>query len=382
MEIIQLFQPKKLVFGNHCFDNFIEGFRSLNYKKVFIFVDPNINSIIELLTKALVSSGIEYILCKDITNEPGFLQFEQLLSEAERNNIDSVIGIGGGSVMDVAKLIAAMCYSGKSLESVVGSGKISKRDIFLACIPTTSGTGSEVSPNAILLDEVENLKKGIISPFLIPDASYVDPVLTHSLPPHITASTGIDALTHCIEAYANKFSHPMVDLIALEGIALIYHNLVQAFREGNNFEAREKVSLGSLYGGMCLGPVNTAAVHALSYPLGSKYHIPHGVANALLLPFVLDKNVKTEVARYAEISKAIGVYNEHATDLELAEEGVSKIRELCRDVEIPEKLSYFNVPQEDVPSLAKAAFGIKRLLKNNPHEFTENEIRDIYYQLY
>src|SRR5439155_10799310 len=145
-------------------------------------------------------------------------------------------------------------------------GKLNARKTYLACLPTTAGTGSEVSPNAILMDESDQLKKGVISPHLMPDAAYIDPMLTLGAPPAVTAATGIDALTHCIEAYANKFAHPMIDLYALEGIRLIGDNLARAVADGSNIEARTHLALASMYGGMCLGPVNTGAVHALAYP--------------------------------------------------------------------------------------------------------------------
>src|SRR5262249_48336492 len=159
--------------------------------------------------------------------------------------------------------------------------------LFLVCLPTTAGTGSEVSPNAILLDEADQLKKGVVSPYLVPDAAYVDPQLTRSVPPSVTAATGLDALTHCIEAYANKFAHPAVDLYALQGVGIIAQNLLRAVRNGGDMEARTELSLGSFYGGLCLGPVNTAAVHALAYPLGGQFHVAHGVSNAVLLPHVI-----------------------------------------------------------------------------------------------
>ena len=201
------------------------------------------------------------------------------------------------------------------------------RELPLVCLPTTAGTGAEVSPNAILLDEADELKKGVVSPHLVPDAAFVDPLLTISVPPAVTAATGLDALTHCIEAYANKFAHPIVDTYALQGIRLISANLVRAVRNGNDIEARAALALGSLYGGLCLGPVNTAAVHALAYPLGGRFHIAHGVSNALLLPHVLRFNFSAAPERYAEIAVALGVAR-NGSDLGTAEQGVEFLSQL------------------------------------------------------
>ncbi len=198
---------------------------------------------------------------------------------------------GGGSAMDVAKLVAALLDGRQQIGEVFGIGKLAGRSTPLACVPTTSGTGSEVSPIAIVQDSADGLKKGVISPYLVPDAAFVDPLLTLGMPPAVTASTGIDALTHCIEAYANRQAHPLVDTWALEGIRRIARSLPAAYADGRNVAARTDVALGSMYGGMCLGPVNTAAVHALAYPLGSDFGVAHGTSNAVLLEHVLEFNL-------------------------------------------------------------------------------------------
>jgi len=251
----------------------------------------------------------------------------------------------------------------------------------MACLPTTAGTGSEVSPNAILLDESDRLKKGIVSPFLMADAAYVDPMLTLTVPRRVTADTGMDALTHCIEAYTNKFAHPMVDIYALKGISMLSKYLLRAVEDGNDTEAREACAMGSLYGGLCLGPVNTAAVHALSYPLGGEYHIPHGLSNAILLPSVMKFNRPANLHKYAEVAVALGV-EPGSDDDETAQRGVDYIYQLSEKVGIPAKLSDIGIPQEAVPHLAKAAMEVQRLLKNNPREVTEKDAVDIYNSLY
>ena len=379
--MINFYFPRKLVFGDNCYKDFIDYFITLKYKSVFIIADPNIKEPLEIVSKSLKTSGIEYQINTDVTQEPTVSTFNDILKIAESHSIDSVIGIGGGSVMDVAKLLAAMCFSGIEIESVFGNGKLLQRSLFLACMPTTAGTGSEVSPNSILLDEKESLKKEIISPFLVPDASYIDPVLTHTMPHNVTASTGIDALTHCIEAYTNKSSHPMTDLYALEGISLIFNNLYKAYNNGSDVDARREVALGSLYGGFCLGPVNTAAIHALAYPLGSEFKIPHGISNALLLPYILEFNLPYGTERYSAIAKKIGV-KQGFSELDIAKQGIKLIADLCKDIGIPAKLSSFNISVEQVPFLAKSALSVERLLQNNLHPLNEQDIKEIYYKLF
>ena len=220
-----------------------------------------------------------------------------------------------------------------------------------------------------------------VSSYLVPDAAFVDPRLTLTVPPAVTAATGLDALTHCIEAYANKFAHPIVDIYALEGIRLISANLVRAVRDGADIEARAALSLGSLYGGLCLGPVNTAAVHALAYPLGGQFHVAHGISNALLLPHVLRFNFAAAPERYAAMARAFGVQR-NGSDLTTAEHGVEFLSQLSRDCGVPQKLSDLKIPREAIPDMAKAAMQVTRLLRNNPRPLTELDARAIYEAAY
>jgi len=381
MQIINLDLPKKLLFGNNCLDDFIKDFCELPFRKVMVIADTHVKSALDKLIEGLKVAGIFYVLDTEISKEPSVNDFNRILSVAEKNFADAVIGVGGGSVLDVAKLVSALCFTGATVEQVFGKGKIEQRKLFLACLPTTSGTGSEVSPNAILLDSHDNRKKAVISPHLIPDVACIDPLLTHSVPPSVTAFTGIDALTHCIEAFANKNSHPVIDIYALQGIRLLFENLPKAFANGEDAEAREKIALGSLYGGLCLGPVNTAAVHALSYPLGSEYGLAHGLSNAMLLPHVLEYNLPRGVEKYAEMAVALGVEDD-GSELDKAVKGITKIKELCRKLEIPEKLTDFDFSVSVVPELAKSAFQVQRLLVNNPKKLLENDIIKIYSNLF
>jgi len=217
-------------------------------------------------------------------------------------------------------------------------------------------------------------KKGIISPWLVPDIVYVDPLLTISVPSAITAATGLDALTHCLEAYTNKFAQPFIDLYAYEGMRLIATNLVRAVQNGADEEARSAVAMGSLLGGFCLGPVNTAAVHALSYPLGSSYHLPHGLSNALLLPYVMEFNLPASPDRHTQVAHALGCTT--------ATEGVEKIRSLIRECGLPATLKEVGVPYDAIETLAAEAMKITRLLNNNPRPVTLQDAIDIYKSAY
>jgi alcohol dehydrogenase class IV len=283
--------------------------------------------------------------------------------------------------LDLAKLAAAMLDSDQTIQDAFGIGNLKNRSIYLACLPTTAGTGSEVSPNAILLDRNDNLKKGVVSPFLVPDGAYVDPLLTISVPPSVTAATGLDALIHCIEEYTNKNSHPIIDLYAKEGIKLISQNLTRAYNNGHDKDAREKVALGSLYGGIGLGPVNTAAVHALSYPLGGEFHVPHGLSNAVLLPYIMEYNIVEAAEKYADVALALGAQRGE-NDYETAKNGVEKVYDLCRELNVEVKLSALNIPKDAIHKMAEGAVKIERLLKNNPRKFTLEDIIEIYKRAY
>jgi alcohol dehydrogenase class IV len=373
---LKIFFPGKLVFGNGTLPQLVDDIIALNSSKIFIAtIDPLKNSLADFIV-ALQKNSIEVLTDTSIIAEPSFVDFEKLMQTVTPFNPDVVIGIGGGSVLDIAKLAAAQLDNEQQLKDYVGIGLLKGRKKKLICVPATSGTGSEVSPNAILVDD-ENQKKGIISPYLVPDIVYVDPLLTVSVPPAITAATGLDALTHCLEAYTNKFAQPFIDMYAYEGMRLIATHIETAVKDGSNMEAREKVAMGSLLGGFCLGPVNTAGVHALSYPLGSMFHLAHGLSNALLLPYVMEFNIPASPKRYADVAVALGCQRKE-NDLATAYAGVQKIRDLIKACGIPATLKEVNVPESAIPQMAIDAMKIQRLLKNNPREITEQDAIDIY----
>ena len=388
MKPITLLQPQKIVFGTGCIQTLVDDYGQLGMKRLFVLTAPPIVPLVEPSLNKLEKAGIAIDVCQDITTEPSVGDFQKILAQARSFKADSVVGIGGGSVLDVSKLVAAFCYSEQQAEDCFGTGFVKSKGLWLACLPTTAGTGSEVSPNAILLDERDHLKKGIVSPYLMADVAYVDPELTWTVPAKVTADTGMDALTHCIEAYTNKFAHPTIDIYALKGIQLIAAHLERAVKDGKDVEAREALALGSLYGGLCLGPVNTAAVHALSYPLGGEFHIPHGLSNAILLPSVMKFNTggsgeqqAVTLRRYAEVAVAFGLA-EGKNSEETAARGVDFIYQLAAAVGIPCKLTALNIPRSAVPGMAKAAMEVQRLLKNNPRVVTEQDASDIYQSLF
>lgn len=376
MKEIVILNPNRVVFGEGSMQRFVDDFLEKGFKRMFLLSIAELTSALAPFLEQLKSQGVEISRDESIVGEPTFDDFDAVLMKAKAFETDSVVGIGGGSVLDVAKLVAAQIKNSQTLEEIKGIGNLKERKIYVACIPTTSGTGSEVSPNAIFVNN-QGEKIGIISPYLVPDAAYIDPVLTVSLPKSVTAATGIDALTHCLEAYTNKFAHPFVDLYALEGVRIIAKYLKRACDNGTDLEARSQVALGSMYGGMCLGPVNTAAVHALSYPLGVEYHIPHGLSNALLLPYVMEYNIEADANKYEKIAEVLGAEKKN-TPKETALEGVKIMKQLIADCGLPATLSQAGVTEGSIPLLAEEAIKVQRLLKNNIREIAVDDAVAIY----
>ena len=377
MRAISYVQPRRVAFGNGCAAKCVEDVLQLGLHRAFVITGPPIRPLVEPLVEDLRQGGVSVGVYAKIFTEPTIAMLDDALEEAEAFQPDLVIGFGGGSSMDVAKLVASLPSSGQRVEDVFGIGLLASRETHLILLPTTAGTGSEVSPIAIVLDEAAQLKKGVVSQHLVADAAYIDPLMTVTVPPAVTAATGMDALTHCIEEYANRFAHPVIDLYALQGIRLIAANLLRAVEKGDDEQARAKVALGSFYGGLGLGPVNTGAVHALAYPLGGEFHVAHGVSNAVLLPHVIERCLAAAPERYAEIALAMGVEPGDSAS-QTARRGVARMWELSQECGIPSHMADLGVPREAIPRMAELAMTVTRLLKNSPYQVTAADARAIY----
>jgi alcohol dehydrogenase class IV len=370
MRIVTLQQPPILSFGQGSVGTARTALERWRSRRIFVVTSPRAgNSVASAAAEWASLAQVQTF--SEVDREPDLALFQRVLDAARAFRPDTVIGVGGGSALDAAKLAAVLADGSQELENIWGIDRVSARSCRLACVPTTSGSGSEVSPNAVLIDEAAQTKRAVISPFLVADAAWCDPALTVGVGPATTAATGMDALTHCIEAYANRASHPAVDILALEGIRRIGRSLARAVRDGANLEARTDLMLGALYGGLCLGPVNTAAVHALSYPLGGRYRIAHGLANALLLPHVIRFNLPAAPGRYDDIARALGAASlpEHLEGLLAA----------CA---LPRRLREVKIPEADIPSMAAEAMTVTRLLKNNPRVLEQADAESIYRHAY
>ncbi len=327
----------------------------------------------------LTNAGIEPAIFDGIQPDPGIPVAEACAKAGRSADANAVIGLGGGSTLDIAKVAAVLIPNPSTgVRDLFGIDQVTGRGLPTVMLPTTAGTGSEVTPIAVLSDKEAQLKKGIVSPHIIPDAAVVDPELMQGVPARVTAYTGMDALTHAIEAYTNRHAHALVDMLALEAIRLIGGHLRRAVWCGDDLEARTSMAMASTLGGLCLGPVNTAAVHALAYPLGGTYDIPHGLANTLLLPHVMEFNVPADVPKFARIAMALGKDTSGLPERDAAGLAVEAVRTLARDIAIDVRLRDLGVSEDAIPAMATAAMDVTRLLNNNPRPVREADAAAIY----
>ena len=318
------------------------------------------------------------VVFDQVKPEPDIANLEALLAVARGAAPDLVVGFGGGSAMDLAKLAAVLHDSAQTLSDVVGTGRVGGRRSALAQVPTTAGTGSECGTRALVTDAANHRKLAVESRHMLADLAVIDPDLTMSVPPAVTAATGVDALAHCVESFTNRKSHPMVDLYAEEGIRLVGLHLARAVVAGGDAEARMGMCIASMYGGLCLGPVNTAAGHAIAYPLGTRLGLPHGLANALVFPHVLAFNAPACPAKTARILDLLGC---PAGDTPSSEETFALADGFCRRLGIDAAASVPSLHGEDLDAMADEAYSIRRLLDNNPRDVGRSDILDIYRRL-
>ncbi|MGY2046618.1 iron-containing alcohol dehydrogenase [Methylobacterium sp. JK268] len=309
----------------------------------------------------------------EVRPEPDIPNLERALALAEEVSPALVVGFGGGSAMDLAKLVAVLPDSGQTLRDVVGPEKVAGRRAGLIQVPTTAGTGSEGGTRALVTDPHTQSKLAVQSRHMLADLAVIDPDLTMTVPAAVTVATGIDALAHCVEAFTSRKAHPLIDLYALEGARLVGRFLPRAVRDGRDAEARAGLALASLYGGFCLGPVNTTAGHAVAYPLGTRHHVAHGLACAVIFPHTLAFNAPSVPERTRQVMAALGL-PETAEEAAVAEAATR----WCADLGVPMRLSALGIPAEDWPTMAAEAHAIRRLLDNNPREISPAQILALY----
>jgi len=390
----------RIKFGNGAVEELAYEVKMFSAKKILIITDIGLKKtgILDYVNEIL--RDFEVVVFDEVEPEPSLNCFKKCVDFARNNDCDIFVGLGGGSSMDTAKTCSIVAKYGGEVEDYIappiGKGKPIKGTGYpMIAIPTTSGTGSEISPAAVLALPEKELKVGISSQMQRPNLALVDPLLTISVPPHITASTGVDALCHAIEAFTttkyqnktqpeNPNNRPVyggrnivTNLFAAKAIELVFHNLRKVYNNGQDVEARRNMSLASLMAGIAFTNAGLGAVHAMSFPLGGKFHAPHGVAIAALLPSVMKFNAKGDPETFRDIAKLAGENIERLSDNEAALKAVIAVKKLCKDVNIP-NISTFGVTEDDLPQMAADTMKIERLLAGNPCKVTEEDVLSIF----
>ena len=328
----------------------------------------------------LKAAGVDFHLIDDVVPDPPVPMVLKAVDEAKTEGVDGVVSVGGGSSLDTAKLIAVLVNSSQPIEEMYGVGLVKGGRLPLVLAPTTAGTGSEVTPISIVTTE-SNEKKGVVSPQLLPDWAILDAELTVGLPAAVTAATGIDAMVHAIEAFTSKHKKNIVsDTLARQALDLLGANIHTACTNGQDRDARSNMLLGSMLAGMAFANAPVAAVHALAYPLGGHFHVPHGLSNALVLPYVLDFNMSEASAEYAELGPIMFKDLAGKSESDICSALVEKFKGLGPELGMQSKLAEVGVNHNHLPMLAEDAMKQTRLLVNNPREMTYEAALDIYTQ--
>lgn len=375
--------PKNIQAGEHALEQLKEIISS-GVHKIVIFTDKGLLDLglVDLLIQIIEKAGIDYTVLADIPAEPNYHEAQAVIDAFKKEAADLVIAVGGGSVMDVAKLASILATDDYTVKDLLDNPLLAKKQVPSLMIPSTAGTGAEATPNAIVGVPERDLKIGIVNPEMIADFVLLDGRMIKNLPKPIAAATGVDALCHAIECFTSAKANPISDTFALEALDLIMNNIIEACTNPEALTAKRNMLLGSFYAGVAITASGTTAVHALSYPLGGKYHIAHGVSNAILLTPVMKFN---EPAIKDLLAVAYDrVIKEGHQDWSVDEKSaymISQLDEIVKVLEIPTSLKTFNVPEEDLDGLVAAGMEVTRLLVNNKREVTPEDARAIYLQI-
>ncbi len=380
MQGFSLDSIRRTVFGQGASEQLGQEVLLLGTKKVLVVIDPQVRSaeVADPALKSLQQAGVKYVIYDRITREPEPAEADDAATLGREFGAQAVVGIGGGSALDLAKAAGVLMTNLGPATEYVGLELIKKPGKPVICLPTTAGTGSEVTFTAVFTRRADGFKGGINGRMLYPHTAILDPLLTVSCPAYITAITGMDALTHAMEAYTSRAATPLSDLNALKAIELIGDNLRQAVAHGENLAAREGMMLGAYLAGLALAQAGVGAVHAMAYPLGAFFDIPHGEANAVLLPYVLEFNLMACPDRFAEMAYALAELPDDLSTREAAEACVQEVYELSDDVGIPASLDALDVPRERVPEMAAKAMTVARPIANNPRKVTAADLELVY----
>lgn len=352
-------------------------------KKVTVITDKGIEAagLTDHALECIREAGAEIIVIDSIPPEPTYSEVQNVVDSVKKEGSECLIAIGGGSVMDTTKLASIASTDEFGVKELLDNPLLGRKSVRTILIPTTAGTGSEATPNAIVAVPEKELKIGIVNPEMIADEVILDAQMTKNLPLKIAAATGVDALAHCIECYTSNKANTFSNLYAMEGMKLIFKNIEAACLDRDALEAKNKMLIAAFYGGAAITASGTTAVHALSYPLGGKYHIAHGVSNAILLLPVMKFNKDACLPQFAEIHDALEMGDVTADPEVKADRVIERMGEIITNLQIPKSLREFNVSPDDLETLVEAGMQVTRLLNNNRKKVTPEDARRIYQEV-
>lgn len=377
--------PHAVYGGENAMDNIIAILKNNHVKRVAMFTDKGIEGcgLFALPEAAVQAAGVDYYVLDELPPEPSYMAVQNIVDQFKASGADMIVACGGGSVMDAAKLASVLVTDEYGVKELLDEPGRAQKCVPIILIPTTAGTGAEVTPNAIVAVPEKELKVGIVNENMIADYVILDARLIKNLPRKIAAATGVDALAHAIECYTSKKANPFSDTFALEALDLILNNIIPACDDSEAMEAKNKMQIAAFYAGIAITASGTTAVHALSYPLGGKYHIAHGVSNAILLAPVMRFN-----APYCQ-DRLANAYDRCCHDAQKTcvtkEEKtawvIQKLEHIVRHLDIPTSLKEFGVPAEDIDGLVEAGMQVQRLLVNNMRPVTPEDARKLYQEI-
>jgi len=345
----------------------------------FVVSDPILQKLgaTEKIVASLSAQGIKATVYVEVEYEPSVGSVAPCAVAAKKSGADLVVGLGGGTSLDTAKAVAMLMRNEGSLEDYLGIGLVKQRGVPSILIPSTAGTGAEITPNALFYVPAARDKKAVVSLLTIPDVAIVDPLLTLTVPPTVTAATGMDALSHAVEAYTSQNASPMTDLYALEAIRLIGTHLRTAVANGSDLTARDGMAKASMYAGIAIGNAGTNIVHALAYPLQGQHRVTHGVANSLLLPYGMEFNALSNLLKFAAVTEALGEPIAGLSPRAAAAKSAEACRLLSLDVGIPQRMREVGIKPEHLADLVDGAMKMTRLWANNPRQVSTEDARAI-----
>ncbi len=354
--------------------------KRLGGRHAFVVGDPALQKIgtVDQVVSWLAAQGVQSTVFTEVEAEPSVQSADRCAEAARAAGCDLVVGIGGGSALDSAKVVAMLLTNGGKVEDYLGIGIVRQRGVPSILVPTTSGTGAEITPNALFYVPSIRDKKAVVSPYIIPDVAIVDPLLTLTVPPSVTAATGVDALCHALESYTSLNASPLTEMYSLESIRLIGANLRTAVGNGSDLAARDAMARASMYAGISIANAGTNAVHALAYPLQGQHRITHGIANSLMLPYVVEFNALSNLTKFAQVAEALGEPISGLSLRDAAARSIQACRLLSEDIGIPKRLADVGIKAEHLEALVEGAMQQTRLLVNNPRKVRPEDARAIF----